>query len=379
MTRRKKSRAVPVVTVITVLLIALCVACFFADRFVAARREAARADLEARQAEVIARNQQVEAEYAATLAPLESEHAVTASASWPDHKNEGWDLIDLTGYPLENPTAQTMSRAEVMTGGMLLINEWHSRPDDFDDSGLVGVGNYFDWKIQVQDASVSLFPIAADALKEALDAARAEELTHYLVSEGYRSWDDQNDLFQKRVNALSSRYSGDELIQRAKRDVNYPGTSEFNSGLAFTLRLYDKTDPDVGSAKYSTTTQARWMNENCWKYGLVFRFPQASWPLDTTQDKSFKTGVSAKLNLYRYVGKGNAAVMHVLDACMEEYIEYLQQHPHIALFEDGVLKYEIYRQPVGDATSFDVQLTRNARSWSTSLDNMGAVITVFEY
>ena len=379
MTRKKKSRAVPVVTVIMILLIALCVACFFADRFVAAQREAAQKDLEARQQEVIERNQQIEAEYAATLAELENQRSVTASESWPDHKSEGWDLLDLTNYPLENPTASTQTRADVMKSGILLVNEWHSRPDDFDETGLVGVGSYFDWKIQVQDNSVQLFPIAADALKEALDAAREEDLTHFLVSEGYRSWDTQNQLFQKRKEALSSRYSGDELIERAKRDVNYPGTSEFNTGLSFTLRLYDKTDPEVGAAKYSTTTQAKWMNENCWKYGLVFRFPQAGWPLDTTQDKSFKTGVSVKLNLYRYVGKGNAAAMHYLDMCMEEYIEYLQEHPHIALFEDGVLKYEIYRQLVGDEYSFDVQLTRNARNWSTSLDNMGAIITVFEY
>ena len=89
--------------------------------------------------------------------------------------------------------------------------------------------------------------------------------------------------------------------------------------------------------------------------------------------------MSVKLNLYRYVGKGNAAVMHYYDFCMEEYIEYLQEHPHIAVFEDGVLKYEIYRQYVGEAQSFNLQLTRNARSYSASLDNMGAVITVFEY
>ena len=379
MSRRKKSKAVPVVTAITVLLIALCVACFFADRFVAARREAAQKDLGARQAEVMARNQQIEAEYAATLAQLESERSVTASASWPDHKSEGWDLVDLSAFPLENPTAETLTRPDVMNGGMLLLNEWHSRPDDFDETGLVGLGNYFDWKIQVQDNSVQLFPIAANALKDAIDAARLEDLTHYIVSEGYRSWDTQNDLFQARVNALSSRYSGDDLIARAKRDVNSPGTSDFNSGLSFTLRLYDRTDPEVGSAKYSTTTQAKWMNENCWKYGLVFRFPQAGWPLDTSQDKSFKTGVSAKLNIYRYVGRGNAAVMHYMDFCMEEYIEYLQEHPHIALFQDGVLKYEIYRQYVGDLYSFDVQLTRNASSWTTSMDNMGAIITVFEY
>ena len=79
------------------------------------------------------------------------------------------------------------------------------------------------------------------------------------------------------------------------------------------------------------------------------------------------------------MGKGNAAVMHFYDFCMEEYIEFLQEHPHIAVFEDGVLKYEIYRQYVGDAPSFNVQLTRSCRTYSSSLDNMGAVITVFEY
>lgn len=63
----------------------------------------------------------------------------------------------------------------------------------------------------------------------------------------------------------------------------------------------------------------------------------------------------------------------------QEYIEYLEEHPHVALFVDGVLKYEVYRQPVGDAESINVQLTRNSTSHESSLDNMGAVITVFNY
>jgi len=214
---------------------------------------------------------------------------------------------------------------------------------------------------------------------EAITAAKAEGLEHFIVEEGYRSWETQNQYFQNKMEKLSSKYSGDALIAAAKKEVNYPGTSEFNSGLAFTLRLYDKSNPEVAKPKYSTTEQAKWMNRNCWKYGLIFRFPLSAWPLEETQDKSFKTGVSVTLNLYRYVGKGNAAVMHYYDFCLEEYIEFLQEHPHIALFEDGVLKYEIYRQYVGDAASFNVQLTRNARSWSSSLDNMGAIVTVFEY
>lgn len=381
--KRKKSKAVPVVLIITILAAAIAAGCFLVRPMITdPLRKASADDLAKRQAEVVRKNQEIQAEYEATILDLQNQRAVEPSnPSWPEHKSEGWDVIDLTNIALENPTAVTATRQELMANGMLLLNEWHSRPDDFDDTKIVSVGKHLggNTKVQTKDYNVSLFPIACDALLEAVEAARAEGLEHYLVEEGYRTWETQNSYFQKRMEKLSSRYSGEALINATKKEVNYPGTSEFNSGLSFTLRLYEKGNAETGNAKYSTTEQAKWMNRNCWKYGLVFRFPQSGWPLPETQDKSFKTGVSVQLNLYRYVGKGNAAVMHFYDFCMEEYIEFLQEHPHIAVFEDGVLKYEIYRQYVGDAPSFNVQLTRSCRTYSSSLDNMGAVITVFEY
>jgi len=85
-----------------------------------------------------------------------------------------------------------------------------------------------------------------------------------------------------------------------------------------------------------------------------------------------------KLGIYRYVSRGSAAVVHMLDFFLEEYVEYLQEHSHIVDYENGSRKYEIYRQFVGDANEFDVLLTPSA-SHVSSLDNMGAVITVFEF
>ena len=382
MARTKKSKAVPVVAVLTLLIIAAAVVCFLIKPLVIEpQREAIRKANEAAKAEVENRNKEAEAKYASAIAELESQASIPTNPSWPDHKNEGVDILDLTGIPLENQSAVTMSRAELMTGGMLLINEWHSRPEDFDETGVVSVGKFYtgDQKIQVKDNNVTLFPNAIAALREALDGAKADGLEHYLVEEGYRTYDQQNTYFQNRVTKLSNKYTGDALIAAAKKEVNYPGTSEYNSGLAFELRLYDKNDPDVSVPKYSTTPEAKWMNENCWKYGIVFRFPQAGWPLETSTDKSFKTGVSKRLNLYRYVGKGNAAIMHYMDFTLEEYIEYLEEHPHIALYVDDNLMYEVYRQTVGDAQTINVQLTHNAKSHESSLDNMGAVITVFNY
>lgn len=370
------------VAVLTFLIAALAVVCFLINPLVIQPQKdaIAKSNAEAKAA-VEERNRQAEAEYKARISELESQANVPVNPSWPDHKKEGADVIDLTTIPLENQTAEARTRAELMTGGMLLVNEWHSRPDDFDESGVVSVARAYkgDDKIQAKDNNVTLFPVAIEALHEALVAAEAEGMKHYLVEEGYRTWQTQETYFNNKVTKLSSKYSGDALIAAAKKEVNYPGTSEYNSGLAFELRLYSKTDPDVSVPKYSTTPEAKWMNENCWKYGIVFRFPQAGWPLETSTDKSFKTGVSKRLNLYRYVGKGNAAIMHYMDFTLEEYIEYLEEHPHIALYVDDKLMYEVYRQPVGDAQTINVQLTHNARSHESSLDNMGAVITVFSY
>ena len=382
MSRTKKSKAVPIVAILTFLIAALAVLCFLINPLVIQPKKdaIAKANEEAKAA-VEERNRRAEAEYMARISELESQANQPVNPSWPEHKKEGWDLLDLSTIPLENQTAETRTRADLMNNGMLLVNEWHSRPDDFDESGVVSVARAYkgDDKIQAKDNNVTLFPIAITALHEALTAAKADNMEHYLVEEGYRTWDTQNTYFQNKVTKLSSKYTGDALIAAAKKEVNYPGTSEYNSGLAFELRLYDKNDPDVGTPKYSTTAEGKWMNENCWKYGIVFRFPQNSWPLETSTDKSFKTGVSKRLNLYRYVGKGNAAIMHYMDFTMEEYIEYLEEHPHIALYVDDVLMYEVYRQPVGDAQTIDVQLTHNARSYESSLDNMGGVITVFNY
>ena len=122
-----------------------------------------------------------------------------------------------------------------------------------------------------------------------------------------------------------------------------------------------------------------WLAENCWRYGLIFRFPLTDFPLPYTADKSYKTGISTEMNVYRYVGKGNAAAMHTLDLCLEEYIEYLMEHPHIAVFEDGALRYEIYRQTVGESDPIELQLTGKTVNYDSSLDNMGGVITVFSY
>ena len=124
---------------------------------------------------------------------------------------------------------------------------------------------------------------------------------------------------------------------------------------------------------------ADWLLKNGWKYGFVFRFPVEGYPNETVIDKSYKTGVSSKLMIYRYVGEGHAAAMKQLDMCMEEYIEYLMAHPHIAVYEDGNLKYEITRVNADTTNGAKVELSGNAKDFSVSMDNCGGVIVCMSY
>ena len=382
MSRAKKSKAVPIVLVITILLAVLAVVCFLINPLVIQpKKDAIDKAYDEAKAAVEEHNKQIDIEYQLKLSEAQAAYNNPENPSWPknDDKLE-WEVLDLSQYPLQDQRAVHSNRQEIMYNGMLLVNAWHSRPTDYSDAGIVGVSKAYkgEEKIQAKDNNVTLHTNALAALHEALLAAKAEGMEHYLVEEGYRTIERQQEYYNKKREKLSSKYSGDALDEATKKEVNYPGTSEYNSGLAFELRLYDKNDPDVGAPKYSTTPEGKWMNENCWKYGLVFRFPQNEWPLETSTDKSFKTGVSVHLNVYRYVGKGNAAIMHYMDFTMEEYIEYLEEHPHIALYVDDHLQYEVYRQIVGDDEEFDIQLN-STNNWESSLDNMGGIITVFDY
>ena len=234
-----------------------------------------------------------------------------------------------------------------------------------------------------RNSDQKLFPVAANALLDALNAAKEAGLEGYVVREAYRSISDQQTLWDAEYNRLKGRHSAwtdDELIAATKKSINLPGTSEYNSGLAFTLYLYENGNDELNKMVFSESEQGKWMYENSWKYGLVFRFPLQNFPTKGTISRAYKTGVNVEMNLFRFVGIPNATVMHHLDMCLEEYIEYLMAHPHIAVFEDGQLKYEIVRQQVGDDSStFSVSISRKTSNYTMSLDNMGGLITIYEY
>ena len=384
----------PMILLIVVLV--LFVALAVAAQVVLGKIDQERADnLAAEQQIVRDENERIDQEWEITKEEyLASINGDTANKAWPAAASQGGDVIDLTHYPLESPYNRSVSRSDAMFGGLLLVNEWHSRPEDFDESMMVSLNSYVRgantglesfW----DDASCKLHPVAIDALVEMLLDAKAEGYDHYVVKKGYnfRTFEDQQTRFNAELDRQRTsrpNMADEELIARARKNVNYPGTSEFNSGLSFCLYLYEGEEGEVKQYYKDTpfydTPDGQWLLENAWRYGFVFRFPVEGYPAADTADKSATTGVSPQLNCYRYVGKGHAAAMHSLGLCLEEYIAYLMENPHIAIYENGEMRYEIVWQPVDNAADpFTVLVDGACEAYTLSLDNVSGIATVYEY
>ncbi len=344
--------------------------------------------IKAQEAESIAQAQQENAALEESYRQAKAEEAAQAAQQveeiqWPTPKAEGWDVVDLSNYPLTNTRTYSATRQELITSGMLLVNRWHAVPDDLAACEFLGV-HATDKSIATANSSVVMLAPAIDALGQMLAGAKADGLEHYNVLEGYRTRESQQKMFDKEAARYSDSLTGDNLTAKVvSAGVSAPGTSEYESGLAFNMSRYLKGD-DIMNKKFHELPQSDWMVEHSWEYGIILRFPVQGYPNSTVTDKSYKTGQSTKLDIYRYVGKANAAVMHIMNFCMEEYIEYLIAHPHIAVYQDGALKYEIIRTEDyagGDAT---VNVTRSARDVIVSVDNMdgygmGGLIVAMAY
>ena len=286
-----------------------------------------------------------------------------------------WRIEDEGRGAPENTSTIVANRSELMLGGLMLVNAWHKLPAEFSDEALVPVGSTSGYKIPVNDNSVKLFRPAYDALFNALEEAAGLGLENYLVQEGYRTNERQNELFIAKQEELADKYSGDILWEQTKKKVNEPGTSEYQTGFSFNLRLY----PNPDSIDFVESEQGKWLVDNGWKYGIIFRLPTRDFPNANWEDKSHKTGVSVELNLFRYVGEAHAAAMRTLDFCLEEYIEFLIEHPHISIYENGALKYEVYRIPMTAEPSFNLPVPNPARSYQASFDNMGGIVMAYSY
>ncbi|MGI6214295.1 MAG: M15 family metallopeptidase [Christensenellales bacterium] len=365
-----------IMIVLLVLAVLLAVAWFLLDQYSKGQHADA-------QAKIDAENEQLIEDYEQKVAERKKLALQKPETEMPSPKAQGWDILDMSDYPVEGSTEVTTDRVDSLQGGLMLLNRWHGLPGDFSivEKEIVSVMEVSDYSIPVSGRDVKLFPNAIQAFKNFLDYAKEEHnLEYYIVRGGYRTMNQQTEYWNNEIQRYPNR-EGDGLIEAARRNVSFPGTSDYQSGLSFQVDIYSRDDSVINTTKFQTSPQAELLNNEGWKFGIVFRFPAQNYPYPDTVDKDYATGIdNARLQMdaYRYVGIPHAAVMHIKGFCLEEYIDFLIEHPHIQVFEDGALKYEIYRIPETGQEQKHI-IPDNAADFFVSTDNMGGLVAAISY
>lgn len=149
----------------------------------------------------------------------------------------------------------------------------------------------------------------ADAAKEMLADAKADGMRIDICS-AYRSVNRQKQLFEESVEErLGWGLDYWEAFEDTRRSVAEPGTSEHALGLALDLTSNEYTELDEGQEH---TKEAKWLAENCHKYGFILRYPP---------EKTDITGIIYEPWHYRYVGVEDATRIMELGITLEEYLE----------------------------------------------------------
>lgn len=163
-----------------------------------------------------------------------------------------------------------------------------------------------------QEDQVYMRKEAAEALEKMFAAAKEEKGYVLLAVSGYRSYGEQQLIFNNKVQSVGSK-------EAAQKKVAPAGASEHQLGLAQDV-LCDHYR--LLNSGFLDTPEGKWLYENCHRFGFIVRYKK-EW--------SSMTGYSAEPWHFRYVGVNHASAISALDVPYETYAEKAKMLPEYIL------------------------------------------------
>lgn len=152
---------------------------------------------------------------------------------------------------------------------------------------------------------------AAKSLDAMIQEARANGFGGLQATSGYRSYAEQRYRFNTLVTSIMSTSGVSQAVAEAEAvsTVQKPGYSEYQTGLCADVRF-----PNDPIDTFKDTEAAKWLADNCYKFGFVVRYPE---------HKTDSTGMEYQSWHFRYVGRYHAVRMTFLDMSLEEYYTFM--------------------------------------------------------
>lgn len=185
-----------------------------------------------------------------------------------------------------------------------VINEWNLKLVNKDNS----VDRSYVPELEELDDGIMFDKRAISYLRNMINAMYKVGIKNVWVQSSYRSYEKQEELFNRKVASYKNQGKSQEEAERlAQTVVQRPEMSEHNLALA--------ADFNTVTNEFEKTKAFEWLQKNAWEYGFVLRYPK---------DKQDITGIVYESWHWRYVGKEHAKVMKEKGYCLEEYIDYLK-------------------------------------------------------
>ncbi|WP_119069777.1 M15 family metallopeptidase [Rubrobacter indicoceani] len=178
----------------------------------------------------------------------------------------------------------------------VLVDPRHPLPDWYAPDDLVYILGY---GVPTTSGDLPLRREAAENLGE-LSAAAAAAGEEVLVSSAYRSYAEQQEIFQHYTGIYG------DWVENVSAP---PGQSQHQLGTTV-----DFTSSEVGYEllpAFGQTAASRWLAENAWRYGFINTYPV---------EDSAGTGRQAEPWEYRYVGVKRAQAIHDSGLSLRKYL-----------------------------------------------------------
>ncbi|HDV8369656.1 M15 family metallopeptidase [Bacillus cereus] len=243
-----------------------------------------------------------------------------------------------------NTDGKEITKEQIYKGDLLLVNRDYPVKKDSIRSDIINVNHNSELVrgYVIFDRNLRLSKDVVKKFLNVVDAAGKESVNHFLISSGYRDFQEQKQLYEKM---------GSDYALPA-------GYSEHNLGLSL----------DIGSTqkKMEKAPEGKWIEENVWKHGFVLRYPK---------NKSNITGIQYEPWHIRYVGLPHSAIMQKKNFTLEEYLEFLKEEKEISTEVEGK-KYTVSYYKVSENMKVNVPANKQYEISGNNMD--GVIVTVQE-
>lgn len=244
-----------------------------------------------------------------------------------------------------NPSSTIpLTRDQIFQGDLLLVNKQYPVHEAGVKTDIVSLieNEQLVQGYSLLDNDIQLSASVTQKFVEMIQAAKKDGIEHFIISSGYRNFEEQERLY----------------IEKGSDYALPAGYSEHNLGLSL----------DIGSSQMemNKAKEGKWLTSNAWKHGFVLRYPK---------DKTAITGIQYEPWHFRYVGIPHSVIMQKNHFTLEEYSNYLKKQQSISI-KFGDRKYEVYYYPVTDDTTVTVPAYRELKVDGNNTD--GVIVTLYK-